>query len=159
MWPTNWPAIPRTIAEATDDALTAVRATDRDALDEAIAELAKLPNPQVTAVHVQIVRELLETVHPDGLTSDDVHAVLDRTARSAVAWLPDLDVAVIADVLTGALGVSDPDEDAPKHGRTAYLRAAVLVVADLAATAGLPTGDYIRRAIGEIARAETVEMP
>lgn len=158
MWPTCWPAIPRTIAEATDDALTAVRATDRAALDEAITELAKLPNPQVTAVHVQIVRELLETVHPDGLTSDDVHAV-ERTARAAVTWLPDLDVAVIADVLTGALGVSDPDEDAPSHGRSAYLRAAVLVVADLAATADIATGDYIRRAIGEIARAETVEMP
>ncbi|KAA0022404.1 hypothetical protein [Antrihabitans cavernicola] len=159
MWPTEWPAIPRKIADATDDALTAVRGTDSSALSDALDDLAKLPNPQVSGVHAGIVRELLETLHPDGLTSDDVHAVLERTARGAIGWLPHLDVSAVADVLTGALGVSDPDDETPKRARTAYLQAAVLVIADLAATAHIPTTDYIKRAIAEIARAETVEMP
>jgi hypothetical protein len=37
--------------------------------------------------------------------------------------------------------------------------AAVLVIADLSATAAVPATDYLRRALDEIARAETVEMP
>ncbi|TJZ80460.1 hypothetical protein FCG67_05020 [Rhodococcus oryzae] len=159
MWPTEWPSVAREIADATDAAVAAVRTAEPEPFAEASARLAALDQEQVTVVHASIVRELLEELHPDGLTGDDVQAVLERCARSAVSWVPDLDVSVLVVVLTGALGLTDPDEDPRPLARADLPRYATLVIADLLAAADAPGSGYIRRAIGEVARAQTVEMP
>ncbi|MFC4603942.1 hypothetical protein [Rhodococcus kronopolitis] len=159
MWPQAWPVAARTIADATELAVAAVVAQDPEAFEEQAGRLGGLDFEQVGAVHSAMIREVLERLHPDGLTGDDVQAVLERCARSAVAWVPGLEPAVLAVVLTGSLGVSDPEEDARRIGAVAFVRGAVLVLADLLAAAKEPAREYLLRAIGEIARAETVEMP
>ncbi|MBP1161665.1 hypothetical protein ABIC28_001318 [Rhodococcus sp. PvR044] len=159
MWPTEWPSAAREIADATDVAVAAARTAEPEPFAEASARLAALDQEQVTVVHASIVRELLEELHPDGLTGDDVQAVLERCARSAASWVTDLDVSVLVVVLTGALGLTDPDEDPRPLARADLPRYATLVIADLLAAADAPGSGYIRRAIGEVARAQTVEMP
>lgn len=157
MWPSEWPSSARAIANAVDAAVRAARAADEPAFTAAIADLADLPADQVGAVLAAIVRELLETAHPDGLTGDDVRAVLEAVVRATVPWHPGLDVAAVIATLTGALGVDDATEpDAPP---TDVRPAAVLLIAHLAERTGVAAGAAIGRAIGEIARAETVEMP
>ncbi|MEV0334402.1 hypothetical protein [Nocardia sp. NPDC050717] len=157
MWPSEWPSSARAIAIAVDAAVHAARAADEPAFTEAIAELAELPADQVGAVLAAIVRELLEVAHPDGLTGDDVRAVLEAVVRATVPWHPRLDVAAVIATLTGALGVDDATEpDAPPAD---VHPAAVLLIAHLTERTGVRAGDTIGRAIGEIARAETVEMP
>lgn len=158
-WPADWPITARQIAVATDDAITAARAAAREPLAEAVDELIALPFEQVTIVHAGVVRALLEHLHPDGFSGEDIQGALTRVAGAAIAWLPDLDVAALAAVLTGSLGLTEMADDAERVGPSDYLRSAVLVMADLLATAEIAPEPYIRAAIGEIARAETIEMP
>lgn len=158
-WPADWPRPAKEIAAATDAAVTAALAADSEPFTEATQRLSSAEPDRVRAVHSAMVRELLEDVHPDGLTGEAVQAVLERCARAAAGWAPNLDVGALAVVLTGSLGLSDPDEDAQRVGREAIVVHAVLVIADLLAVAQAPADGYLRRAIGEIARAETVEMP
>lgn len=153
MWPTHWPTIAREIAHATETALSAARAGDAPAFADAVADLVELPYEQVTAVHAGMMRELLEEVHPDGLAGEDVQAVFERCARGPVQATPDALVAV----LTGVLGVIDPE--APKARPDQYLTAGLVVLADLVAIRKVEPGPYVRRAVGEIERAETIEMP
>lgn len=158
-WPGEWPTTARQIAVATDDAITAARAAARDAVAEAVEELVALPFEQVTIVHAGVVRALLEDLHPDGFSGEDIQSALTRVAGSTIAWLPDLDVAALAAVLTGSLGLTEMVDDALRIGPSDYLRSAVLVMADLLTAADVAPDRYIRAAIGEIARAETIEMP
>ncbi|TSD49650.1 hypothetical protein FFI94_028230 [Rhodococcus sp. KBS0724] len=158
-WPTEWPKVARDIAAVTTDALAAVRAANRDALTEAVEELRALSFEQVTSVHAAIVRELLEDTHPDGLSSEDVQDALTACAKATIVWLPDLDVQALAAVYTGALGITDLDDDSFRIGHGAYLRSAVLVIGNLSAVVKKPLTAYITTAIGEIARAQTIEMP
>ncbi|MFC9789421.1 hypothetical protein [Rhodococcus sp. NPDC127528] len=158
-WPADWPRPAKEIASATGDAIRAAAAADRESFAEATARLLVAEPDQVRAVHSAMVRSLLEDVHPDGLSGEAVQAVLERCARAAAAWVPDLDVGALAVVLTGSLGLSDPDEDAHRVGRSAIVGHAALVIADLLAVAQAPVDGYLRRAIGEIARTETIEMP
>ncbi|CAM3243597.1 hypothetical protein RHDE110596_23465 [Prescottella defluvii] len=158
-WPGEWPKTARQIAVTTDDALTAARAASADQLGEAVDELIVLPFEQVSLVHAGVVRALLEDLHPDGFSGDDIQDALTRVAGAALAWLPGLDVTALAAVLTGSLGLTEMSDDAQRIGQADYLRSAILVIADLLATADVPSAGYIRAAIGEIARAETIEMP
>ncbi|MFE6922230.1 hypothetical protein ACFVAV_14385 [Nocardia sp. NPDC057663] len=157
MWPTDWPSSARTIATTVEAAVAAAHAADEPGFTEAVADLAELPADQVSSVLAAIVRELLETAHPDGLTGDDVRAVLDAVVRQSATWFSRVDVAAVVGALTGALGVDDANE--PDHAATNPQPAAVLLIAYLAGLARVPAQDSIRRAIEEIARAETVEMP
>ncbi|TQF74576.1 hypothetical protein FK531_00195 [Rhodococcus spelaei] len=159
MWPAEWPRAARDIASATDEAVTAARVPDREAFEEAAEKLRRLDLEQVRAVHSAMVRELLEDLHPDGLTGESVQAVLERCARGTTAWVSDLQVPLLVAVLTGALGLTDPDEENIPRDRFAVARHALLVLADLLSAAKAPAAGYLRRAIGEVARAETVEMP
>ncbi|MFZ2529822.1 MAG: hypothetical protein WAX14_19545 [Rhodococcus sp. (in: high G+C Gram-positive bacteria)] len=154
MWPTHWPATAREIAQATDSALSAARTGDAPAFADAVAALTELPYEQVTAVHAGMVRELLEELHPDGLAGDDVRAVIERCARGrAVPVAPHVLVAV----LTGTLGVADPE--VPTVRPEQYLTAGLVVLVDLLASRAADPGPYVRRAVGEIERSETIEMP
>ncbi|MFC6010415.1 hypothetical protein [Nocardia lasii] len=157
MWPTEWPAPARAIASGVDSAVTAAHAADPAGFTDATADLADLPADQLTTVLSAIIRELLETAHPDGLTGDDVRAVLAAVVRRSAAWLPTVDPGAIITALTGALGIDeaeDPDR-APSNPRPA----AILLIEYLADLTDTPPDQCVRRAIAEIARGETIEMP
>ncbi|OZE34927.1 hypothetical protein CH278_10815 [Rhodococcus sp. 05-2254-5] len=154
-WPTEWPVDVRRIADATVDALAAVVAQDPIAFDEAVELLDRSDAAKAGNVHAEMVRSLLEEVYSDGLTGENVQEVLGRTVRGA-DWLPSLDIAGFVEVLTGALGVTDVDEQSRSRPRPAH---ALLVVADLLAVRRGRAETYVRRALAEIHRAQTVEMP
>ena len=154
-WPTEWPVDVRRIADATVDALAAVVAQDPIAFDEAVALLDRSDAAKAGNVHAEMVRSLLEEVYSDGLTGENVQEVLGRTVRGA-DWLPSVDIAGFVEVLTGALGVTDVDEQSRSRPRPAH---ALLVVADLLAVRRSRAETYVRRALAEIHRAQTVEMP
>ncbi|MDR6909636.1 hypothetical protein J2W54_002094 [Rhodococcus fascians] len=154
-WPTEWPVDVRRIADATVDALAAVVAQDPIAFDEAVELLDRSDAAKAGNVHAEMVRSLLEEVYSDGLTGENVQEVLGRTVRGA-DWLPSVDIAGFVKVLTGALGVTDVDEQSRSRPRPAH---ALLVVADLLAVRRSRAETYVRRALAEIHRAQTVEMP
>ncbi len=107
------------------------------------------------SIHAEMVRSLLEELHPDGLTGEDVQDALTRTVREASIWNVDLDVPGFVEVLTGALGVADTDERRPPP-RPAH---AVLIIADLLVRRNVASEVFLRRAVAEIERAQTMEMP
>lgn len=154
-WPIEWPVDVRRIADATVDALAAVVAQDPIAFDEAVELLDRSDAAKAGHVHAEMVRSLLEEVYSDGLTGENVQEVLARTVRGA-DWLPSLDIAGFVEVLTGALGVADVEEQSRSRPRPAH---ALLVVADLLAVRRSRAETYVRRALAEIHRAQTVEMP
>ncbi|OZE34553.1 MULTISPECIES: hypothetical protein [unclassified Rhodococcus (in: high G+C Gram-positive bacteria)] len=154
-WPAEWPAEVRRIADATNDALAAVASQDSVAFDDAVESLGRSDSAQAGHVHAEMVRTLLEEVYSDGLTGENVQEVLGRTVRGA-DWLPNLDIAGFVEVLTGALGLSDVEEQSRVRPRPAH---ALLVVADLLAVRRGRAETYLRYALAEVRRAETIEMP
>ncbi|MEV0945099.1 hypothetical protein [Rhodococcus sp. NPDC049939] len=156
MWPTHWPTVPREIAEAVDAAVSAAVASNTTAFAVALEDLDGLPAEQVRLVLSTIIHELLETMHPDGLTGEDVQNVLTLAVRRAHEWVPDVDVASFVAVLTGALGVADADESDPP---ASPIPSAILLIAELLSSTQKSVHDYVRRALDEVARAETIEMP
>jgi hypothetical protein len=146
------PAPARPIAAATDAAVAAARARDREALADAVAELAALDPAQSGLILGTTVRLLLEDTHTDGLDGDDVRTVLEHCVRSAAQWQPDVDPHVVLLLLAGALGVLDEDgEPAPKPEVLALH--AALLLADLLPQQR-PMSDYLTAALGEIERAQ-----
>ena len=144
------PAPARPIAAAADAAVTAAKARDREALDEAVAELAALDPPQTGLILGTAVRLLLEDTHPDGLDGDDVRSVLERSVRSAAAWQPEVDPHVVLVLLAGALGVLEEGEPPPKPDALALH--AALLLADLLQRRSMR--DYLTVALLEIERAQ-----
>lgn len=149
------------VAQTTGHAIRAARARDSEAFDAA-ADLLALHH-ESREVHALMLRELLETVFPDGLTGDDVSEVMTDTSRAVATWNPAVNPAAVALVLTGALGVGDTaDPHAVSSAglvRTETTAAALVVITDLAARAGVDPTAYVNRAVEEIRRAQTMEMP
>jgi hypothetical protein len=153
------PAPARAIAEAATETVTAARARDPGAFEEAAEGLAALDPEQAGIVLGAVVRSLLEELHPDGLTGDDVGTVLGRCTRSAMEWCPGVDADVLLALLAGALGIHPSDEEPRPPGGPAVARHAPLLIADLTTVSGRPVAGYLHAAFAEIARAETVELP
>jgi hypothetical protein len=147
------------IANQISAAVTAARAEDRRSFTDAVALLAAVDLEQVAVVQSAVVRSLLEDLHPDGLTGDDARTVVDECVRGAALWLPDLNVAALIMVLTGALGMSDPDDRSLQSSQAETVRHASLLIDCLAGRSPTPLGHYLDGAIREIYRAETVELP
>jgi hypothetical protein len=152
------PGPARVIAETTTTAVTAAWARDRPAFEEAAGQLALLDPEQVGIVLGAVVRSLLEDLHQDGLTGDDIRNVLERCARSALEWCPRVDPDVLLVLLAGALGVHPDQDESPPPAGTAVAWHAPLLVADLAGTDRQLAG-HLHGAFAEIARAETLEAP
>jgi hypothetical protein len=150
----NWrhlPAPARPIAEATVQAVAAVRARDVAGLDKASAELGALDAGQTGLILGTTVRVLLEQAHPDGVDGDDVRTVLERCARTALTWLPGTDPHVLLLLLAGALGVHEEDDTEPRPSSETLARHAALLLADLS------TGELsppLTAALAEIERAQ-----
>ncbi|GIE27533.1 hypothetical protein Ait01nite_005780 [Actinoplanes italicus] len=141
------PAPARPIAAAATDAVTAVRAADAEALDEAAGRLAALDPAQTGLVLGTTVRLLLEDGHPDGLGADDVRTALASAVRS---W-PDADPQVVLWLLAGALGVLEEDgSPAPKPD--ALARNAAVLLADL--LVDRPIEPWWTAALAEIERSQ-----
>jgi hypothetical protein len=144
----------RAISAAVTDAVSAF--SDGDAFAEAVQRLSTVDPARVSLVLGWVVRALLEEQHPDGLDGEDLRAVLTGCATAAGTWESEVDPAVLLVVLTGALGLSDPDEQ-PAVPPPAVARNAVLLIAFL--LRGRPVGPYLDASFAELQRAETIEMP
>lgn len=158
----EWPAVARTVAEVTDRGVRAARTHDLDGFGEAVGVL-EIHAEVAREVHAHMVRELLETLYQDGLSGDDVSEVLTRTTDDAGLWYAPVDPSAVVVVLTGALGVGEGSVSSDVRPQSIppaeIIGAAFLVIADLAASAGLEHEPYLVRAVEEIRRAQTVEMP
>jgi hypothetical protein len=138
-------------------AVDSVRRADPDAFAAAVAGFALLDVAALGIVQAGAVRSLLEQLHPDGLDADDVRGVLTACAQAGV-WLADFSPDLLLLVLSGALGMTDPDQQ-PPAGRVPLAAHACLVLAHLSARRPAELGRHLAEAIAEIRRAETMEMP
>lgn len=157
-----WSHLPkpaRAVAEAATEAVTAVRSADQPALDRASARLAALDSGHVGVVLGAVVRMSLEELHPDGLTADDVHALVGRCARSAAGWFPRADPDVLVMLIAGSLGVHQTGEEGFRLDGPEVAPHAALLVAGLLAASGRPLGGLLAAAFADIALRESAEMP
>ncbi|OZF03470.1 hypothetical protein [Rhodococcoides fascians] len=155
----DWPPTVRAIAAATDDAITAARARSKSDFDDAVGSLDSEDRAQVASIHAEMVRSLLEELHPDGLTGEDVQDALASAVRASAEWYEDLDVPGFVEVLTGALGVADHMQEAAEQRPFPRPEHAILIITDLLIRRKGAAQGYIHRAVGEIRRAQTMEMP
>jgi len=152
-----WRGSARVLAETVDAAVTAARAGDPVAFGEATAALAGLDREQLAVVLGTVTRQLLEHSHPDGLDADDVRHILTSTAKRA-AWYEPLDGAALLEALTGTLGVTDPD-GVPHPDPDAVLAHGVLLISDQLHVLGQQLPPVLNYALGELQRAQTMELP
>ena len=103
------------------------------AFDEAVARLAAAEPEQVRVVLAVVVRALLEDLHPDGVSSDDLLELIKSCARTSIGWYPGVDIEVLVVVLTGALGVHEPDQELRRFSPLDVARHAPLFIAELLA--------------------------
>lgn len=151
------PPTARRIRAAVLTAHAAADDQDAAAFAAATVELAALDAEQVRLVLGTAVAGMLETRLPEGLSSDDLQLVAERTLQRG-AWFPGTDVPVLIVVLTQALGVL-PDQPPDGVPHLAVVRHAVLLVTELAAAPAVLLVDHLDAAFTEIARAETQEQP
>lgn len=145
------PAAARPIAAATDAAVGAARRRDSEALAAAVDDLAALDAAQVGLMLGTAVRLLLEDRHPDGLTGEDVRAVLTSCVTTAAPWQPGVDPHVVLFLLAGALGVLD-DDGTPPPGSAVLARHAALLLADQLGPQ--PVRECLERALREIEQTQ-----
>lgn len=161
------PPAARAVSAATTDAVAAARSRDAEAFEEATARLSAAEPESVRVVLGVVVRALLEDLHPDGVASDDLLELIKSCVRTAFGWYPAVDVQVLIVVLTGALGVHEPDEEPRRVSPLEVARHAPLFIAELLSATGSaartaeirPLPDYFTDAFVEISRAELNEMP
>jgi hypothetical protein len=155
------PASARAVRQATLDAVTAAGAADAGAYGEATQRLALCEPEHVRLVLGAVVRQLLEDLHPAGLAADDLLDLIKSCARRAFAWYPELDVDALVVVLTGALGIHEPDTETRRWTPLEVARHAPLFITELLAQpAGhRPLAEYLDRAFAEQSQAELNELP
>jgi hypothetical protein len=146
------------MALAVDAAIMAAQAGDAAAFADALHDLRRGDREQLSVLLGAITRDLLERSHPDGLDSDDAEQVLQSCIRAAAGWYEPLDRDVLIRALTGALGVSDPDESPHVDGE-AVLAHGLLLIADRLTLLGEQPAAVLDTALHELMRAQTVEMP
>jgi hypothetical protein len=164
------PPAGRAIAAAATDAVTAAAAVDGPGFDDAARRLLLADAEHVRVVLGDVVRLLLEELHPDGVDGDDLREITRECARSAAPWFPGVDAGVLVVVLAGALGVhpdpppepdpADPWPEVPALPAPADVtRHSLVLLAGLLAARGRPLRGYLEAAFTELARRETVEQP
>jgi hypothetical protein len=154
----SWPGPARAMALALDSAVSAAQAGDAAAFTDARADLGRVDREQLAVLLGAVTRELLERAHPDGLDSDDAQQVLASCIRSAATWYPPFDSDLVLWALTGALGVNDPD-DAPQLDGPAVIAHGLLLIADQLTSLSQQLPPVLDGALGELMRAQTVELP
>jgi hypothetical protein len=154
--PVPAPAPARQLSAALTLAVTAARVQDPEGFEIGTAALAALDQAVLRPVLGDLVRRLLEEKHAGGLSGEDAQELLERVVRSALAWLPDVEVPALIVVLTGALGMQDPDDE-PDLAPALVASHAVLLVEEL--LEDRPLEGPLELAIGELRRHQTIELP
>ena len=150
------PRVVRVIGESVTAGVGAARGGDADGFAGAVGRLSTVDPSKVAVVLGWAVRALLEELHPDGMDGEDLRGILTGCATAAGAWESEVDPSLLLVVLTGALGMSDPDEQ-PALPPAAVARNATLLLAHLLGPR--PLKPYLDAAFAELERAETIEMP
>jgi hypothetical protein len=145
------------MALAVDAAVSAARSADAPAFTDAMAGLGLVDREQLAVLLGSVTRDLLERSHPDGLGAADAEQVLGSCARAAASWYEMLDGDVLVVALTGALGISDPDESPP--GGAAVVAHGLLLIADQLRLLGQELPPVLESALAELMRAQTMELP
>jgi len=164
------PAAARAITAATTDAVRAAQDKDVAGYDEAAGRLAAADPEQVRVVLGVVVRALLEALHPDGVAGEDLLQLIKSCARTSIGWYPGVDFEVLVVVLTGALGVHEPELEPRKFTALEVARHAPLFISELLTVARTrpntpeaapdqPLSAYFAQAYLEISRAELNELP
>jgi hypothetical protein len=146
------------MALAVDAAVSAARAGDAPAFTSALDDLGRMDREQLAVVLGAVTRELLERSHPDGVGASDAEQVLASCMRSAASWYEGLDGDSLIQALTGTLGIHDPDESAPPAG-PAVVAHGLLLIADQLTTMGENLPPVLDRALRELMREQTIELP
>ena len=154
---TSLPPSGRALVRTVTEAVTSAAGQDRDGLRDATGTLAAADEHVVREVLSSLVLRLLEQTNPDGLDADSVRDLLAEVLREAAGWLPELDPHAVVLVLGGALAVHEQDESAADW--SGLLLACALVVSRLLDRSGGPLGPELDGALGELRRAQTVELP
>ena len=154
---TPLPPAGRALARTVTSAVTCAAGQDPDGLRDATATLSAADEHVVREVLSALVLRLLERTSPDGLDADSVRDLLAEVLREAAGWLPELDPHAVVLVLSGALAVHEQDESAADW--SGLLLACALVLARLLDRGGVPLGPELDAALGELRRAQTVELP
>jgi hypothetical protein len=157
----SWAGPARAMALAVDAAVAGARAGDPVAFTEALGDLSRVEPEQLAVLLGTVTRDLLERSHPDGLDSDDAEHVLRSALKLAAGWYQGLDGDALILALTGALGISaDPDPDEPpRPGGAAVVAHGVILIADQLRVLAQPLPPVLNAALGELMRAQTVELP
>jgi hypothetical protein len=154
----RWHGPARAMALAVDAAVSAARAGDTAAFADAVAGLGGEDSEQLAVVLGTVLRDLLERSHPDGLDADDVHHLLRSCTRSAAGWYEPFDSSLLIQALTGALGITDPDES-PHPDGMAVVAHGILLIADQLRVLAEELTPVLSNALRELMRAQTIELP
>lgn len=155
------PAAARAVAQSSLAALEAARAANAEAFSRATTDLAACEPERVRLVLGEVVRDLLERLHPDGLSAEDLQAAIRDCVRRSAGWYPDIDVQALVVVITGALGMHG-DEDQPRYSPIDMARHAPLFIAELLSRpnpATLSAADHLRAGFDRIRTAELHDLP
>ena len=154
----GWPDPAKAMAVHIDAAVSAARSADSEAFSEAVDGLRSLDREQLTILLGAVTRDLLERSHPDGLDSEDAEQVMQSCIRWAAAWYRELDSDCLIRSLTGALGVSE-QEDQPMVDSLPVVTHGLLLITDQLATSGQHLPPLLDAALSELRRAQTIELP
>ena len=155
----RWSAPVRELAGSIRAVVLAAQRQDRAIFAEALTATEALDPEQVALVLGSVVQLLLEETHPDGFGADDLQDLLEECARRTATWTAEPHLDVLVFVLSGALGVQDPEEaPAVAHPRSITAHASLVVAELLMITRRSPT-DYLVLVLDEIARDQTMELP
>jgi hypothetical protein len=154
----SWPGPVRVMALAIDAAVSAAQSGEAAAFADAVGGLGHVDREQLAVLLGAVTRDLLERSHPDGLDADDAGQVLQSCMRSAAGWYEQLDSDSLVEALTGALGISDPDESR-QPDRTAVVTHGLLLIADQLKILDLELPPVLDWALHELMRAQTIELP
>jgi hypothetical protein len=146
------------MALAVDAAVSAAMTGDATRFDDATADLRRVDPEQLRMLLGQVSRELFERTHPDGLDSDDSEQALRSCELAVAAWFPQLDRDALVVALTGALGVSEPEES-PGGDEMSVVTHGLLLIADQLSASGMTLAPLLDFALRELLRAQTVELP
>ncbi len=147
-------------------ALSAVRAAQA-ALQTGEAEPFSLALSQqhgndiemIATLQAGMIRWLLEDLHPAGLDSEDARELVVRVVTEGAASFPAVDPTAVIVVVTSALGLAEADESESPLPRAVLVVHAHLVIAELVRRTARPFEPYLQRALAEVERAQTIELP